>query len=97
MWQRMLDRIASFRAGEAALSQLVSDLRGLMVEANPHDPAVRDEFEEHWAPIDGELELRTEPGAPPGAASDVDLARYLDDLQAWVAQLLRRSSGALHE
>jgi hypothetical protein len=68
-----------------------------MVEADPHDPAVREEFEELWARIDGELELRTEPWAPPGAASDVDLERYLDDLRAWVTQLLHRSSGTLHE
>lgn len=97
MWQRMLDHIASFHAAETTLSQLVSDLRGLIVEADPHDPAVRDAFKEQWALIDGELELRTEPWAPPGSASDVDLARYLNDLEAWVTGLLRRSSGTLHE
>ena len=93
----MLDRISSFRAGDSSLGQLVADLRGLVVEADPHDPALRDAFEGQWARIDGELELRTESWAPAGSASDADLARYLDGLEAWVTVLLRTSSSTAHE
>jgi hypothetical protein len=96
MWERMLDRIADFRTGDVALGQLVADLRGLVIEADPHDSAVRDAFERQWARIDGEHELRTELWAPAGAASDHDLALYLEELQAWVITLVRSSSTAEH-
>jgi hypothetical protein len=63
----------------------------------PDDPALRDAFEEQWARIDGELELRTESWAPAGSASDADLARYLDGREQWVSELLRSSSSTAHE
>ena len=68
MWARMLVRINEFRSDRQGLGTLVDDLRGLYVEADPHDMAVRTEFEVHWAPIDGENELRTESWAPPGCS-----------------------------
>jgi hypothetical protein len=46
--------------------KLVSDLRGLYVEADPHDPSVRANFESAWSSLDAEYELRTETWASVG-------------------------------
>jgi len=43
MWAQMLDLIDNLRAGRLDLAKLVSDLRGLFVEADPHDPVVRED------------------------------------------------------
>ena len=64
------------------------NLRGLYVEADPHDPVVRSQFEGLWSAVDGELELRTESWAPPGAASDEHLQRVLDRFRSWVNALI---------
>lgn len=84
----MLERVAEFNAGQLDLAKLVSDLRGLFVEADPHDPRVRSEFEALWSPIDGEHELRTEAWAPPGLASDANLERSLQAFRGWVNGVL---------
>jgi hypothetical protein len=97
MWYRMLDRIEGYRRGELSLARLVDDLHGLVVEADPHVPAIRDHFESIWQRLDGELELRTEPWAPPGAANDVALAGYLDDLQSWVATSVLSDPSDVHD
>jgi hypothetical protein len=68
MWTRMLGAVNDFRAGGLSLGQLVSDVRGYFVEADPHGSTTRSDFELMWSPLDGEDELRTEPWAPPGAA-----------------------------
>lgn len=60
----------------------------LYVEADPHDQAVRDEFELHWSPLDGELELRTQPWAPAGAADDRHLASLLEAFGSWVDEVV---------
>ena len=73
MWSRMLEPVDDLCAGRLDLAQLVSDLWGLFVEADPHDPVVREDFESMWSPIDNEYELRTAPWAPPGLASDENL------------------------
>ncbi len=49
MWNRMIARVGKFRQGEMSLARLVDDLRGLYVEADPHDQAVRHSFEQHWS------------------------------------------------
>jgi hypothetical protein len=83
MWQRMIERVDDFDIGEDDLGSLVRDLRGLFVEADPHDAEARSEFESHWSSIDAEHELRSEPWAPPGAASDDALARSLGAFRSW--------------
>src|SRR5947209_187360 len=88
MWHQMLQRLDDFDAGRVGLGQLVSDLRGLFVAADSHDPRVRSEFEALWGFIDGEHELRTQPWAPPGSASDENLAASLRDLRQWVEQVV---------
>jgi hypothetical protein len=45
MWDRMLDEVGQCQRGELELGQLVTDLRGLFVEADPHALAVREQFE----------------------------------------------------
>ena len=54
MWQEMLKAVDDFATGTVGLGQLVRDLRGLYVEADPHDPDVGSEFEAVWSGIDGE-------------------------------------------
>lgn len=92
----MLGRVEDFRAGRVDLATLVSDLRGLFVEADPHNPVVRAEFEMMWSPIDGEYELRSEPWAPPGLASDGHLRAGLDNFCRWVHRVLDGDSTELH-
>ncbi len=58
MWNRMISQTDAYEAGRLDLGTLVSDLRGFLIEADPHDPTVRDHFELFWAPIDAQLELR---------------------------------------
>lgn len=92
----MLDRVADHRAGSISLSRLVDDLRGLYVEADPHDPEVRSDFEAAWSPIDGQSLLRTEPWAPPGAASDATLDRVLNEFVLWVGTVLAADDASEH-
>ena len=96
MWTRMLERVDDFRAGRVPLGQLVSDLRGLFVEADPHDASIRSDFESAWAPIDMVLELRTEAWAPAGSASDEALEHGLDGFATWVESVLARDTTTDH-
>jgi hypothetical protein len=96
MWAAMLDQISDYNAGRLGLGALVRDLRGLYVEADPHDAGVRDQFEVMWSPIDAEHELRTEPWAPPGSASDEALTRALDAFAEWVTGILVANSAPQH-
>ena len=73
----MIEAVDSLEPGDASLGRLVADLRGLVVEADPHDAQIRSEFEQHWTAIEGQHELRTEPWAPAGSASDERLADAL--------------------
>ena len=84
MWLAMLDRVEDQRAGRITLGTLVTDVRGLFVEADPHDSQLREDFETYWSPIDAEYELRTEPWAPRGAASEEQLKAALDRFVRWV-------------
>jgi hypothetical protein len=84
MWRQMIGRTDDYEAGRIDLGKLVRDLRGLFVEADPHDRTIRDDFECYWSPIDAEHELRTEAWAPAGTADDEALARYLDAFRGWV-------------
>lgn len=92
----MLDEIVDFQHGRKELDRLISDLRGLFVEADPHDPEVREVFEAKWAPIDGEHELRTESWAPKGAASEVRLSRLIEEFRYWVVTLIAADVGHEH-
>jgi hypothetical protein len=88
MWASMLDAVADFRSGAVDLARLVDDLRGLVVAADNHDESIRERFDAAWARLDGELELRTERWAPPGAASDSALASYLTEMESVVGDVL---------
>ena len=97
MWECMLREVDGFRAGHLPLGKLVADLRGLFVEADPHDQGIRSEFEAVWGVIEGEHELRTEPWAPAGSASDANLARSLDEFTVWVRGLLAADTSEDHK
>ena len=84
----MLDRVHEYEQGRLGLGKLVDDLRGLYVEADPHDSHVRDEFESKWVRLDHENELQTETWAPSGAASNVRLAQHLRGFNDWVEGVL---------
>lgn len=84
----MIDEIASYRMGGIDLRTLVQRLQGLMGASDLHDGNLIDEFWSRQAPIDMELELRTEPWAPPGSASDIALQTALDDFVTWVQMIL---------
>ncbi|MEY2426890.1 MAG: hypothetical protein QOI61_2462 [Actinomycetota bacterium] len=92
----MFHRIGEFQVGTSDLTKLVSDLRGLFVEADPHDGQIRSDFEAMWAPIDGENELRTAPWAPVGAASDKRLSQVLTEFTEWVKKVLAADETDVH-
>jgi hypothetical protein len=96
MWRAMIERVGAFRSGEIHLSKLEEDLRGLYVEADPHDARIREDFESVWSPIDQENELRTEPWAPAGAASDANLDRALSEFVVWVDTVVASDSSDEH-
>ncbi|MGH3187625.1 MAG: hypothetical protein ACRDOL_10255 [Streptosporangiaceae bacterium] len=84
----MLDLIGAHRAGRLDLRTLVEGLRGLYVEADPHDAGIRDQFEAMWSPLDTEYELRTEPWAPAHSDSDDALGVALSAMTEWVTAVL---------
>jgi hypothetical protein len=96
MWKCMFDRIDDYNAGRIDLGALVGDLRGLFVEADPHDAAVRTDFEVYWAPLDAENELRTEPWPPTGRADDEALTRAIESFRGWVATTVLADNSTEH-
>jgi hypothetical protein len=80
----MLDQAALYEGGRIDLAGLVRDLRGLYVEADPHDVTLRDGFERHWTALDALEELRTEGWAPAGAFRESDVISALDALRNWI-------------
>jgi hypothetical protein len=91
----MIESIDSLTTVDS-LGQLVADLRGLYVEADPHDPRIRVDFEMHWSAVDAEHELRTERWAPTGAASDERLARAVASFRSWVLGVLTADQSDQH-
>ena len=96
MWQEMLKAVDDVATGTVGLGQLVRDLRGLYVEADPHDPDVGSEFEAVWSGIDGENELRTEAWAPVGIASEQSLRAVVKAFTSFVEGVLAADTGAEH-
>jgi hypothetical protein len=92
----MLDLVATFERGESDLTQLVAALRVEYIEADPHDALVRDGFESNWIHIDHENELRTEPWAPSGTASDSRLTEVLNLFCEWVRSVLASDTTTNH-
>jgi hypothetical protein len=88
--------VADYERPELDLSQLIQDLRGLYIEADPHDASIRRDFEAHWSPIDAQDELRTQSLAPAGAASEEDLASALDRFSSWVEGVLSAETTTEH-
>jgi hypothetical protein len=93
VWGRMIESIDAYRAGQFDLRKLVVDLQGLLGAVELHDDHLVREWWNHEAPIDMELELRTEAWAPEGSASDQALDRALSDFQTWARQVLDSTDG----
>ncbi len=83
-WGEILSRLTDFENRVIDLGLLVKDLRGLYVEADPHDVAIRNGFESHWILLDAEHELRAESWAPAGAACDDRLTDAIGSFRSWV-------------
>jgi hypothetical protein len=88
MWSQMLDRVDEYEHGRIDLARLVEDLRGLFIEADPHDVSTRQSFEDVWLSLDIENELRTEGWAPPGVASPESLHRAVESFRSQVRSIL---------
>lgn len=81
---QMATRLDLYDSGGIPLPKLTEDLRGLFEAADPRELSIRDSFEELWAELDAERELRTEPWAPPGLADDAHLCEILRRLRSWI-------------
>ena len=84
----MIESIDAYRSGDFDLRKLVVDLQGLLGAADLYDSRLVAEWWNHQAPIDMELELRTEAWASAGSASDADLDRALSEFQSWARDVL---------
>jgi hypothetical protein len=87
-WGRMLEQVDAYDAGDVTLAQLVTNLQGLLGATDLRDDALVREFWNHEAPIDMELELRTENWAPPGSANDDNLRGAIADYRVWASNVL---------
>jgi hypothetical protein len=92
----MIEKITAYEVNGGDLGTLVSQLRGLFVEADPHDMRIRSEFESMWAPIDGEHELRTEAWAPAGSANDDRLGQLLHEFRIWAETVIAADASDDH-
>ncbi len=91
----MLDDLDAFERTGDDLGRLVTNLMGLVRAADIHDEQVRSGFYDQWVKLDMEHELRTEPWAPVGSASDDRLAAGLRGVRGWVEELLADDDGEL--
>jgi len=98
-WQaELIGRIAAavddHKGGRLSLRKLVEDVRGLFDAADISNNDIRFEFEAVWAPVSGELDLRTEDWSQQEWVSDERLETVLNDLRSWAVQ---RSVGVVPE
>jgi hypothetical protein len=91
VWNRMVEALDAFTAGEMNLITLASQLRGLVGAADLHDTNLVSQFWDVFQEIDMELELRAETWAPAGSASDERLAAGVAALRSWATALLSRT------
>jgi hypothetical protein len=84
----MIASVDAFRAGRIELRRLVVDLESLFRAADLYDRRLMDEWRNHAAPIEMELELRAEDSASEGAVSDESLDRALGDFRSWASRVL---------
>jgi len=80
----MNDELDEFSRGAVTLGELVSRIRGLYSAAEISDPDVRTAFETAWIKLDYENELRTEPWAPVGSATEEGLENALLGMSDWI-------------
>jgi hypothetical protein len=91
VWTQIPIEIDHYRNNEMSLERLVANLRGLLDATDLHHQNLVDEFRDRLAPIDGENELRTQPWAPPGSASDDNLDAALTAMRHWALQVTEQT------
>src|SRR5690349_8869530 len=99
MWHRMIDVLDHFKTSEAderQLGTLTQDLRGLFLEADTHDPRIRDRFELLWSKIDAVHELWTAPWSPGRPMSVERLEPAVQALRAWAQTVVDDDLSANH-
>ena len=89
---RIVDQVDEYTAGRRDLHKLVEDTRGLFDAADVSDNEIRGQFESVWAPISGQLELRTEDWSKTEWVSDEELAAALAELRSWAAKVSGRNA-----
>lgn len=87
---QIVDRVDEFLAGRLSLRKVVEDARGLFDAANIPGKELRWEFEAAWSPVDGQLELLTEPWGDPDSATAKDTSALLN-LRKWAADVAGRA------
>lgn len=88
----MLQQIDSWEQDRIELPVLTKNLYGLLKASEMDASPVGEGFYDRWAELDGETELRTEPWAPPGAASDERLAEIIAGLREYVRNVVAGGS-----
>lgn len=87
---RIVDEINRYSEGQLSLRSLVENARGLFDAADISDQPVREAFELVWAPLSGQLGLRTAEWANPAWSSEEDPETALRDLRDWANQISNR-------
>ena len=82
---RIVGEVDECAGGRLSLGRLVQNARGLFDAADMSDGRVRESFESVLAPLDSQLELRTETWSRPEWISEQDLKVALSDLRDWAS------------
>jgi hypothetical protein len=91
VWTQMLRQIDDWEQGNLGLARLVTNLYGLLEATEMKGTEPADEFYSRWAKLDMEVELRTEPWAPTGSASDDRLNAAIASVRDHVHRVLDES------
>jgi hypothetical protein len=91
VWAQIPVEIDRYRHNEVSLGRLVANLGGLLGATDLHDQTLVGDFWNHLAPIDAEHELRTQPWAPVGSASDDNLDAVLTAMSEWALQTIEHT------
>ena len=86
VFSQMVEAVDRYLGSHESLADLVANLRLLFDGAGIGDARLSSEFESHWAPIDGELELRIWVWAQVKWASDERLHERIAAFRSWAAR-----------
>jgi hypothetical protein len=86
VWQ-IASQVDRYREGLIDRRALLANTWGLMTAASLEGSPAFADFYGHWAVIDGEHEMRTEPWALPEWTSDTRLDAAIAGLKAWAEEV----------